>query len=57
MDAVDPADDVADPGGDRLAGAFALVAEEAGTAGQARGGGQLVEEGVAFGSGPGGALR
>ena len=57
MHALDPGDHVADPGGDRLAGAFALVAEEAGAAGQARGGGQLVQEGVAFGAGPGGALR
>jgi hypothetical protein len=57
VDAVDPGDDVADPGGDRLAGSFALVAQEAGTAGQSCGGGQLVQEGVAFGAGAGGAFR
>src|SRR6185437_6378714 len=36
---LDPTDDVADPGGDRLAGTFGLVAEQAGLPGWARRGG------------------
>ena len=33
---LEPADDVADPGGDRLAGTFGLVAEQAGRAARGR---------------------
>ena len=51
------ADDVADPGGDRLARALGLVAEQAGLPGQARRGRELAQQRVPFGPGPGGPFR
>src|SRR5215813_8506856 len=54
MHGLEPADDVPDPGGDRLAGTFGLVAEQAGRPARSRHGGQLAQQHVPFGPGPGG---
>jgi hypothetical protein len=50
-------DRVVDAGGDRLAGALAVVAEPAAPAAQAEGAAQLADERVPFGGGPGGPFE
>src|SRR6185437_8983169 len=55
--ALDPVDGVVDAGGDRLAGALAVVAEPAAAAAQSHGVGELADERVAFGDGAGGPFE
>src|SRR5690349_8874585 len=54
---LDPVDGVVDAGGDRLAGALAVVAEPAAAAAEARGVGELADERLAFGGGAGGPFE